>query len=53
MSTYIEVILRVLVQNSLNLITFTPIPFKGMKIWGFKIIERNKYSLLSILFSHT
>ena len=48
-------ILGVLVKNSLNQIPFLPIPpnFGGMKIWGFKGIERNEYSLLSIQFPHT
>ena len=40
-------ILEVLVKKSLNLIPFPPISpnFGGMKIWGFKGIERNEYSL--------
>ena len=48
-------ILGVLVKKSLNLIQFPPIPpnFGGMKIWGFKGIERNECSLLPIPFSPT
>ena len=48
-------ILGVLVKKSLNLISFPPIPpnFGGMKIWGFKEIERNEYSLLLIPFPPT
>ena len=48
-------ILGVLVKNSLNQISFIPIPanFKGMKIWIFKRIERNEYSLLPIPFPPT
>ena len=45
-------ILGVLVKNSLNLIPFLPI-LGGMKIWGFKGIERNECSLLLILFPPT
>ena len=43
-------ILGVLVKKLLNLISFPPITpnFGVMKIWDFKGIERNKYSLLSI-----
>ena len=48
-------ILGVLVKNSLNLILFSPIPLnlKGMKIWGFKRIERNECFLLLIPFPST
>ena len=48
-------IMRVLVKNSLNLILFSPIPLnlKGMKIWGFKRIERNECFLLLIPFPST
>ena len=40
-------ILRVLVKNSLNLISFPLIPsnFRAIKIWGFKEIERNELGL--------
>ena len=48
-------IFGVLVSNSLNLISFPPIPpnFGGIKIWGFKGIEKNECSLLPILFPPT
>ena len=48
-------ILGVLVKNSLNQISFVPIPanFKGMKIWIFKRIERNECSLILIPFPPT
>ena len=37
-------IFGVLIKNSLNLISFSLIPpiLGGMKIWGFKGIERNE-----------
>ena len=48
-------ILGVLVKYSLNLILLPPIPsnFGGMKIWGFKGIERNECSFLPISFTPT
>ena len=51
-------ILGVLVKKSLNLISFPPTPpnFEGgggMKIWGFKGIEKNECSLLPIPFPPT
>ena len=44
MIEYIRVFLRVLVKKLLNLISFPPIllNFGGIKIWGFKEIERNE-----------
>ena len=50
-----RVILGVLVKKSLNLISFPPIPLNSgrMKIWGFKGIERNEYSILPIAFPPT
>ena len=46
-------ILGVLVKKSLNQISFSHIPLGGMKIWGFKGIERNECSLLLIPFPPT
>ena len=51
-------ILGILVKKSLNLIPFPSIPPNfggrgGMKIWGFKEIERNECSLLPIPFPPT
>ena len=45
-------ILGVLVKKSLNLISFPHISlnFRGMKIWDFKGIEKNKCFLLPISF---